>query len=181
MENHKQWKNIIDSSWTLFLDRDGVINRRLPDDYVKRVEEFEFLPMVLEAMSIFSRCFAHIVVVTNQQGIGKGLMGEEDLEAIHKHMLCEINLHGGRLDGIFHCPQLRDAVDNYRKPNPTMAYMAQQQFPDINMRKSIMIGDSVSDIVFGRNVGMSTIFIGSSNNDADDVFCSLYEFAKTLI
>jgi len=70
----------------LFLDRDGVINVRLIDDYVKRKEEFEFLEGSLEAFKIFAKHFDKIVVVTNQQGIGKGLMSEGDLEKIHSYM-----------------------------------------------------------------------------------------------
>ena len=65
------WKNIIDNDWTLFLDRDGVINVRIIDGYVTKIEEFEFMPNVLEAFKIFKEKFKHIIVVTNQQEIGR--------------------------------------------------------------------------------------------------------------
>ncbi len=76
----------IDESWTLFLDRDGVINRRLMGDYVKSLDEFEILPGVLGAIKNFSKKFGRIVIVTNQQGIGKGLMTNEDLNAVHQYL-----------------------------------------------------------------------------------------------
>ena len=79
----------IDKSWSLFLDRDGVINTRLVDDYVKCWEDFEFLPGVLEAIKCFNKLFSTIVVVTNQQGIGKGLMKVETLNNIHKKMMAD--------------------------------------------------------------------------------------------
>ncbi len=90
----------IDDSWTLFLDRDGVINERIIDDYIKKVKEFRFLPGVLDAMPVFAGLFGKIFVVTNQQGIGKGLMHESDLVAIHDYMLSEVKAHGGRLNKI---------------------------------------------------------------------------------
>ncbi len=167
------WKNKIDKTWTLFLDRDGVINVRLIDDYVKNINEFKFLPGVLEAFKIFAEKFGRIVIVTNQQGVGKGLMTLQDVDSIHDFMKKEIEAQKGRIDAIYVCPQLKSDPNNFRKPSPRMAYMAQHDFPEINLEKSIMIGDSNSDIEFGRNAGMYTILIG-------DEFESLFEFAKTL-
>ena len=98
-------KNLnIDDTWCLFLDRDGVINKRVEGDYIKKWEEFEFLPGVLEALHIFSGVFDKIFVVTNQQGIGKGLMTEIDLEHIHDEMIQEIKINGGRINKIYHSP-----------------------------------------------------------------------------
>ena len=167
------WKNKIDKTWTLFLDRDGVINVRLIDDYVKNINEFEFLPGVLEAFKIFAEKFGRIVIVTNQQGVGKGLMTLQDVDLIHDFMKKEIEAQKGRIDAIYVCPQLKSDPNNFRKPSPRMAYMAQHDFPEIDLEKSIMIGDSNSDIEFGRNAGMYTILIG-------DEFESLFEFAKIL-
>lgn len=156
----------ISPSWTLFLDRDGVINVRLIDDYVKTWEEFEFIEGVLEKLAEFSTLFGTIVIVTNQQGIGKGLMSEADLTDIHSRMLEEIEQAGGRIDKIYHCPALRSDADNCRKPRPVMAYKAQEDFPNIDFVRSIMVGDSLSDIEFGRAVGMRTVWI--SDEDIPD-------------
>ena len=175
------WRHIIGDDWTLFLDRDGVINRRIIDGYVTSWEEFEFLPGVMEAMEVFRQKFKHIIVVTNQQGIGKGLMTSEQLDAIHFRMMAEIVEHSGcDIDAILVCPQLASEPDNYRKPNPKMAYHAQELFPDIDLEKSIMVGDGQADIEFGRNAGTKTIFIGGENPAADDSFSSLIEFANLL-
>ncbi|MEM7368380.1 MAG: HAD family hydrolase [Bacteroidota bacterium] len=149
----------ISSDWTLFLDRDGVINRRLPEDYVKQWEEFHFLPGVKESLKRFGGQFGRIVIVTNQQGIGKGLMTEEDLAEIHHQMMGEIVATGGRIDRIYHCPALRSAPNNCRKPRPAMAYQAQTEFPEIVFSRSVMVGDSLTDIEFGKAVGMHTVWI----------------------
>src|SRR5574344_630659 len=97
---------------TLFLDRDGVINVRLIDDYVKNWDEFEFEEGALEAISIFAKYFDTIVVVSNQQGVSKGLMSEDDLLSIHKKMKEEIEKNSGRIDNIYYCTALRK--ENHR-------------------------------------------------------------------
>ncbi len=148
-----------DTSWTLFLDRDGVINERKPGDYVRVWDEFSFIPGVLKAMQIFEDKFYKIIVVTNQQGIGKGLMSEYDLLLIHKMMMKTIHLLGGKVDAVYHCPSLATENATCRKPNSGMALQAKSQFLDIDFNKSIMVGDSESDIIFGKNLGMKTIFI----------------------
>ena len=175
------WNHIITQEWALMLDRDGVINRRIVDGYVTRWEEFEFLPGVLEAMAVFAQKFKYIFLITNQQGVGKGLMTMEQVDEIHDRMCTEIETVGGRIDGILVCPQLSTDPDNYRKPSPKMAFMAQEIAPDLDLGKCIMIGDSSSDIEFGHNAGTRTIFIGKHNSSADDSFDSLITFANTLI
>lgn len=176
------WKGKIDKTWTLFLDRDGVINVRLIDDYVKNINEFEFLPGVLEAFKIFSEKFGKIIIITNQQGVGKGLMTLEDVDEVHDFMKKEIEAQKGRIDAIYVCPQLKSDPDNFRKPSPRMAYMAQHDFPEIDLEKSVMIGDSNSDIEFGINAGMYTILIGDEpvKTGPHDKYESLFQFAKIL-
>lgn len=176
------WKNKVDKSWALFLDRDGVINVRLIDDYVKNINEFDFLSGVLDAMKVFAEKFGKVIVVTNQQGVGKGLMTLQDVNMIHNFMRKKIADKQGRVDAIYVCPQLKSDPDNFRKPNPRMAYMAQRDFPEINLNKAIMIGDSNSDMEFGRNAGMYTISIGDEvpKTSSHDNFNSLLEFAKSL-
>jgi histidinol-phosphate phosphatase family protein len=133
----------------------------LPGDYVKNIEQFEFLPGVLDALVHFSSYFTHIVVVTNQQGIGKGLYTEDDLKEVHTFMLKKITEAGGRLDAVYFCPSLEKNNDPCRKPNIGMGLQAQRDFPDIDFKQSVMIGDSMSDMQFGRNLGMFTIWISS--------------------
>ena len=177
------WRGKIDKSWTLFLDRDGVVNVRLVDDYVKNINEFEFLPGVLEAFKTFAEKFGKIIIVTNQQGVGKGLMTMDDVAKVHYFMLKEIENQRGRVDAIYVCPQLKSDPDNFRKPSPRMAYMAQHDFPEIDFDKSIMIGDSNSDIEFGKNAKMYTILIGDEpvKCKPDGKFDSLLQFAIYLM
>ncbi len=144
--NLKNWN--IDTSWTLFLDRDGLINKRLPDDYVKKWDDFTFLPGVLKAIALLSRIFKRIIIVTNQQGIGKGIMTETDLRHIHEQMQKTIRNHDGRIDAIFFCPDLATKKPNCRKPGKALAVKAKEQFPEISFSKSIMAGDMESDVAF---------------------------------
>jgi histidinol-phosphate phosphatase family protein len=178
----------IDATWSLFLDRDGVINKRLEDDYVKKWREFEFLPGVLEAMRIFSGVFGKIFVVTNQQGIGKGFMTEADLEIIHDEMMLEIKNNGGRINKIYHSPYRAEEHSVFRKPNIGLARKAKIDFPEINFNKSIMAGDSETDMHFGRNAGMVTAMISLDKELKKEIpqmidftFASLKSFAETLI
>lgn len=152
----------IDNSWTLFLDRDGVINKKLDGDYVKSIEEFEFLPDVLDAIKLFTKRFHKIVIVTNQQGISKRLMSENDLEKVHHHLAQEVQRHGGRIDAIYFAPQLAEENSSMRKPNIGMALAAKDEFPSIDFQKSIMVGDSISDMEFAYNTNMFAVFIGQS-------------------
>lgn len=173
----------IDRTWTLFLDRDGVINKRIMGGYVTSPAEFEFLPDVLPAIATFSRQFNRIFVVTNQQGVGKGLMSERNLLEIHAYMMDEIYMAGGKIDKCFFAPNLKGDPEDLRKPGPAMAEMAKFEFPEIEFEKSIMIGDTDSDIAFGKNLGMRTVRIKTSEPieiNADITCTSLMEFSKML-
>lgn len=173
----------IDNTWTLFLDRDGVINVKRDNDYVKNVSEFIFLPGVKEAIANFTKVFNRCVVVTNQQGIGKGIMTHQDLESVHNYMEVELLKEGGRLDAIYYCPELAIKNAPCRKPNIGMAVQAKTDFPDINFEKSILVGDSISDIEMGRNAGMKTVYIHQELEnpaDADMILKSLKEFSLFL-
>ncbi len=135
---------------TLLLDRDGVINRLRPNDYVKCWEEFEFLPEVFEALKKWNGHFKHIFIVTNQRGVGKGVMSEDALLDVHHKMVAEIERHGGRIDRIYYCTALTEE-DNRRKPGTGMFLDIMRDYPDVNPEKCIMIGDSDSDMKFAEN------------------------------
>ena len=104
----------INSEWTLFLDRDGVINKKIDNDYVKQISEFEFLPNALKAIVSFSKIFGRIIVVTNQQGIGKGLMRAKDLELVHHHLSDAVSNAGGKIDAVYYAPQLAKETASLR-------------------------------------------------------------------
>jgi len=169
----------INTSWSLFLDRDGVINQRIYDGYATKVEEFIIMDKVQEAFKIFRTKFGKIFVVTNQQGIGKGIMTESQLTVVHAYMLHELK----QIDKVYYSPYLASDNHPFRKPNIGMALQAKKDFPEINFRKSIMVGDAYTDILFGQNAEMKTVFIGNEiNNIKADIYAdSLYEFAKMLL
>jgi histidinol-phosphate phosphatase family protein len=170
--------------WTLFLDRDGVINTRLVGDYVKTPEEFHFIEGVPDSIRALSEVFGRIIIVTNQQGIGKGLMTEEDLQEIHAFMMKGIREAGGRIDAIYFSPHLESEKNRMRKPGVGMALHAQQDFPEIDFNQSVMVGDGLHDMEFGRKLGMVCVYIGSgesSNKGLWDVReASLPDFVAAL-
>jgi histidinol-phosphate phosphatase family protein len=174
----------IDQNWTLFLDRDGVINVRKMGGYILSPSEFEFLPGVLEAICFFKNKFQKIIVVTNQQGIGKGLMTECNLNDIHRYMCEEVVKNNGKIDACFFAPDIKSETNLLRKPNPGMAILAKNKFPEIDFTKSIMVGDTDTDIVFGKNLGMKTIRIKTVetiNIEADLTVNSLLELKELWV
>lgn len=177
----KEWG--VDKTWTLFLDRDGVINERIFGGYVQCIDEFNFLKDVPEAIAKFSSLFFRVIVVTNQQGIGKGLMTERNLFEIHNYMCNQIHLKGGKIDKCYFAPNLRGAEDDMRKPGPAMAELAKMEFPEIEFERSVMVGDTDSDIQFGLNLGMKTVRVRTEESigvEADLTVESLIELANLL-
>lgn len=174
-----------DKTWTLFLDRDGVINERTPGDYIKKWQDFVFLPNSLKAIEKLSTVFGRIVVVTNQAGIGKGLMTETSLKNIHHLMVKTINAQGGRIDKIYYAPDLPIQPSNNRKPGTGMPLEAQKDFPEINFHRSVIVGDSNSDMEMGDRLGMIKVFIEGKGEDSSIWqphfrFASLAAFADIL-
>ncbi len=169
--------------WTLFLDRDGVLNVKLDNDYVKSVSEFVWLPDVPQTLATLCTLFKHIIIVTNQQGIGKGLMSNEELSVIHRKLTDDVKKLGGHIHAIFYAPYL--AADNHpdRKPGIGMMLKAKQLFPDIQFEKSIVVGDSISDMIMADNAGAKKVFISVTGEQVPcDYTCnSLPQFLQCLM
>jgi D-glycero-D-manno-heptose 1,7-bisphosphate phosphatase len=146
----------------LFLDRDGVINARTPGDYVRTPEAFQLLPQVPEAIAVLKNYFQRIFVVTNQAGIGKGLMTYADIDAVHATMQSMIPTV---FDGIYYCPHRPEQNCNCRKPKPGMAWKAHFAYAHVKYDQSWMVGDSASDIIFGQSLGMKTVRVGTKPED----------------
>jgi len=142
---------------TLFLDRDGVINVKLDGRYVKNTDEFEFIIGAETAISKLSKIFNRILIVTNQQGIAKGIMSDKDLGVLHDYMLFELKKKGGVIDKIYYCPHLAAESCNCRKPNTGMIEQAMIDFPKIKLAQSYLIGDSDTDIIAGNKMGLLTV------------------------
>jgi D-glycero-D-manno-heptose 1,7-bisphosphate phosphatase len=167
---------------TVFLDRDGVINRRLPGAYVRTWAEFEFLPGAKEALCRLTAAGLRLIVITNQRGIARGLMTEADLRDIHTRMLAELEPAGARIAAIYYCPHDKGECD-CRKPEPGMIRQAQRDYPALDPARSVLIGDSLSDMEAGRRAGCRTLLVspepGASAEAAalasDGTAASLYE------
>ncbi len=175
----------VNKSWTLFLDRDGVINHE-KKTYVFNPEEFKFYDGVLEALKKFNKIFSHILIVTNQRGVGRKLMTEDDLVNIHDVMMDEIKGAGGRIDKIYYCTAIDNKHPN-RKPNPGMALEAMKDHPLISKQHSIMVGNNMSDMEFGKNAGLHTVLLTTTGTSVqlphplvDLQYNSLIDFANAL-
>jgi len=148
----------------VFLDRDGVINKKPPKaDYVKSWDEFEFLPGVLEGIKILTENNYQIYIISNQAGIARGMMTEKDLEDIHNKMINEIKKHSGKINDIYYCPHGWDEGCECRKPKPGMFYQASREH-HLDLTKSIFIGDDERDNLAGDAADVKTILISPKDN-----------------
>lgn len=164
----------------LFLDRDGVINRKIEKDYVRCWSDFIFMPGSIESLSKLAAIFHPIIVLTNQRGVGLGLFSLGALHDIHARMVAEINRKGGRIDKIYFCPHDDRDGCTCRKPLPGMVLQAKAAFPSVVLERSIIVGDSENDILLGKSLGMMTVAIGEELQQADFYFDSLLDLARAL-
>jgi D-glycero-D-manno-heptose 1,7-bisphosphate phosphatase len=143
----------------VFLDRDGVLNRKLPEGaYVSDWAQFEWLPGAVDAIARMNRAGLTVIVVSNQRGIALGRLTEAQLELIHSNMRSYLARHDARLDAIYHCPH-DNGQCNCRKPDTGLFEQAMKDFPQVKAESSVVIGDSLSDMQAGQRLGMKTIFI----------------------
>ena len=151
--------------FAVFLDRDGVINRRPAEGaYVERVADFELLPGVGDALAELSRAGATLLVVTNQRGVARGMVAPEALEEMHRAMAVALADAGAPLAGVYVCPHERDACD-CRKPLPGLFLRAQADFPWIDFAASEMVGDSISDARAAHALGIRSWIVGADRED----------------
>ena len=146
---------------TLFLDRDGVINIKMEGRYLQDFAEFKFLPDAIDAISKLTNKFNRMIIVTNQQGIEKGIMSNADLKTLHARMKEKIEQSGGRINKIYYCPHLEESDCPCRKPKPGMIEYALLDFPEIVIEDSYLIGDSDSDIEAGKRMNLSAIKVNN--------------------
>ena len=176
----------------VFLDRDGVLNRNLPNGrFVARWDEFELLPGVLDAIAALNQSGRAVIVITNQRGIALGLYSRNDLDGIHERLRERLAARGARLDAIYVCPH-DDGQCDCRKPLTGLFEQAFQDFPAARPENSVMVGDSLSDIEAGGRLGMRTAFVtGSDEAGTEEArrsvelatlsVASLPEFVRRLI
>ena len=176
----------------VFLDRDGVLNRKMPEgSYVTRWEDFEWLPGAQEAVARMKRAGVTVILVTNQRAIALGLLETAGLESIHAKMMEDLERNGARLDAIYYCPHDR-AECSCRKPEIGLFLQSFHDFPNANRENSVVIGDSLSDIQAGKRLGMKTVFIlgeaerqkpgaAEAANSADVIAASLLNAVESYL
>ena len=136
---------------TVFLDRDGVINRDSPD-YITAWEQFTFLPGSLAAIRRLTEAGRTVIVVTNQSAVGRGMMDLDTLESMHRKLCNAVAEKGGRIAAVFYCPHHPQAGCDCRKPEPGLIRQAQRRF-NVNLAEATMIGDSARDVQCGLRAG----------------------------
>jgi len=144
---------------TVFLDRDGVLNEKMPEGrYVTCHQEFHVLPGVAAAIARLNRKGMRVIVVSNQRGVALGLYRASDVDSIHAGLRTSLESEAAYVDGIYYCPHDKGQC-GCRKPLSGLFQQAVTKFPDIDPHSSIMIGDSLSDMEFGRRLEMICILI----------------------
>jgi len=158
----------------IFLDRDGVLNKKR-NDYVKSIDELEIFPNIGREISKIKNQGFLIIVVTNQSVINRGIITKEKLFEIHSKIQDVLIKDKTSIDKFYFCPHRPDENCKCRKPNPGMILQAINEF-SIDVSKSWMVGDSKTDIEAGRKAGCKTIFL--DENDSFKKILKIIEYNK---
>jgi histidinol-phosphate phosphatase family protein len=157
----------------ILLDRDGVINRRIPDGYVTSWEQFEFLPLALDALRLLAGSGYQTIVVSNQACIGKGLMSEEELARLTSRFVDAVVKNGGRICDVYYCPHRAEDGCECRKPKPGLLRRAQQEHGFV-FAQTYMIGDSERDLMAAHEVGCPAVLVRAGPSSDFDVDLALH-------
>lgn len=173
------------SEWALFVDRDGTLNTRIDGAYVTKPDELEMIEGASRALGALSAWAPYTVVVTNQQGVGKGLLSQGDLGLVHQKLLSEVQREGAIVRDILVCPHLAEKGCECRKPEPGLALEWLEKHPEVDGALSIMVGDAASDVEMAKNLANQTggclaISVGNDSSSGDFHFPSLLHFALEL-
>ena len=164
----------------IFLDRDGVINRDSPD-YIKSWEAFEFIPGSLEALAALTGAGYHLMVITNQSIIGRGMVSQVVLEEIFRRMRRAVESAGGKIHDIFFCPHHPDDHCDCRKPQPGMIFQAKAKH-GIDLPATVMIGDNIKDVVCGQNAGCgATILVRTGSGRKAEKELTSRQVSPTMV
>jgi D-glycero-D-manno-heptose 1,7-bisphosphate phosphatase len=151
---------------TIFLDRDGVINKET--NYLHKIEDFEFINGVFKTFQYFKNLNYKIIIITNQSGISRGYFTELDFQKVTNWMLDQFNYNDIEILDVIHCPHQPSDFCDCRKPKPGMLLKAQIKHK-IDMKKSWMIGDKENDIKAANNAGISNTILVKSGHEIDEL------------
>lgn len=170
----------------VFLDRDGVLCTE--KGYVTAMQELDIFPYAKHSVELLHQKGFLAICITNQSAVARGMMDEQTLQELNKHLMEEIGL-----DGLYYCPHHPDGIGRYRKkcncrkPNTGMIEDAIKEF-GIDRAESYMVGDRASDIMCGQNAGLKTVWLesGYGKNQlnaavkADEIHSDLEKFAHSM-
>ena len=169
---------------TIFIDRDGVINKEI--GYLNKIDEFEFIYGIFDACLYFQSLSYKIIIITNQSGISRGYYTESDYQKVTQWMLNQFKYKNIKILDIFHCPHGPDSACDCRKPKPGMFLKAKAKH-NTDMEKSWMIGDNERDIIAANSAGIdNTILVRSghgideSNSNAKIILDSIQQAKKIV-
>jgi len=152
----------------VFLDRDGVISKYTPNDYVKKWEEFVFLPNAIKGLKILNDAGYKIIIISNQAGVNKGIFSEEDLKDITDKMEELLKKKGIKIEKVYYCIHTDEENCNCRKPKPGLFFKAKEEIGNIDFSKIFFIGDSEVDVKAGKSVGTKTILVLSGKTESKE-------------
>jgi len=157
----------------VFLDRDGVINPHIPNGYLLKAADLALLPGVAHAIRELNNAGMRVIVISNQQGVGKGLMTAGDLDAIDRRLAEILDQEAGaQLDRSYYCTDLAGTGSLRRKPAPGMLYEAARDF-GINLSETVFVGDSAGDLKAGRAAGVRAAILVLSGGTPAEVAATL--------
>jgi len=165
----------------VFLDRDGVINSDR-DDYVKNLDELRIYPFAPEALRRLTEAGWLVFVVSNQQGIAKGIVSEDDLMAIEREIARRVEEAGGKVTAFYYCRHLASDNCSCRKPQPGLLLKAAQEH-GIDLEESVMVGDTERDLIAGKSAGCKTVLVLTgklTREDGESLSCGPDFVADTL-
>lgn len=157
----------------LFLDRDGIINE--DKGYVHKIDDFKFVDGIFQVLKVFQNANYMLIIITNQAGIARGFYTEEDFFELNNWMLLQLELKGIQIKKVFFDPtHPENGIGHYkmescdRKPNPGMIFKAQKEY-NLDLQKSVLLGDKDSDILAGINAGVGMNFLLTTSNYIDEL------------
>jgi D-glycero-D-manno-heptose 1,7-bisphosphate phosphatase len=150
----------------IILGRDGILNE-FHEDHIKAPEEWVAVPGALEAVSRLNHAGWHVVVATNQSGIGRGMIDMASVNAVHAQMMKNLQLLGGRIDAVFFCPHTPEDHCDCRKPLPGMALEIGRRY-GVDLRQVPMVGDTLRDLQAAQAAGCQPHLVRSGRAAALD-------------
>jgi D-glycero-D-manno-heptose 1,7-bisphosphate phosphatase len=142
----------------IFLDRDGVINRQITGTYVTQWSEFQFVPDIAGVLAEISALPVPIIVISNQAGVGKGVLSVTELASITRQFIRQLADAGGRIDAVYYCPHTPEQACSCRKPKPGLLHRAADDW-GLDLSRSVFIGDTAKDVEAAKTAGCRAILL----------------------